>query len=47
MSPIGKPVVVLEAPNQRIIMKVIDAINQLDGMLNTRFVYHEFEKLEY
>jgi nitrate reductase NapD len=46
MSPIGKAVVVLEAPNQRIIMEVIDKINTLDGVINTGLVYHEFEKIE-
>jgi nitrate reductase NapD len=46
MSPIGKAVVVLEAPNQRVIMEVIDTINELDGVLSTGLVYHEFEKLE-
>ncbi|HEY7865609.1 MAG TPA: chaperone NapD [Psychromonas sp.] len=47
MSPIGKAVVVLEAPNQRVIMEVIDKINSLDGVINTGLVYHEFEKLEF
>lgn len=46
MSPIGKAVVVLEAPNQRVIMEVIDKINTLDGVINTGLVYHEFEKIE-
>ncbi|MFT6925608.1 MAG: nitrate reductase NapD [Psychromonas sp.] len=46
MSPIGKAVVVLEAPNQGVIMEVIDTINALDGVINTGLVYHEFEKLE-
>jgi len=46
MSPEGKAVVVLEAPNQGVIMEVIDAINELDGVINTGLVYHEFEKLE-
>jgi len=46
MSPIGKAVVVLEAPNQGVIMEVIDKINALDGVINTGLVYHEFEKLE-
>ena len=47
MSPIGKAVVVLEAPNQRVIMEVIDNINALDGVLSTGLVYHEFEKSEH
>jgi len=46
MSPIGKAVVVLEAPNQGVIMEVIDKINALDGVINTGLVYHEFEKLD-
>lgn len=46
ISPEGKAVVVLEAPNQRVIMAVIDEINQLDGVINTGLVYHEFEKLQ-
>ena len=46
ISPQGKAIVVLEAPNQRIIMEVIDAINELDGVINTGLVYHEFEKLQ-
>ncbi len=45
-SPEGKAIVVIEAPNQRIIMEVIDSINALDGVINTGLVYHEFEKLE-
>ncbi|GLS91682.1 nitrate reductase [Psychromonas marina] len=46
ISPQGKAIVVLEAPNQRIIMEVIDAINEIDGVINTGLVYHEFEKAE-
>ncbi len=46
ISPVGKAIVVLEAPNQRVIMEVIDKINALDGVINTGLVYHEFEKLE-
>ncbi|WP_028862902.1 chaperone NapD [Psychromonas aquimarina] len=46
ISQEGKAVVVLEAPNQRVIMEVIDEINALDGVINTGLVYHEFEKLE-
>ncbi|WP_372880709.1 chaperone NapD [Psychromonas sp.] len=46
ISPVGKAIVVLEAPNQRVIMEVIDKINGLDGVINTGLVYHEFEKLE-
>ncbi|PKF60681.1 sorbose reductase [Psychromonas sp. psych-6C06] len=46
ISPQGKAIVVLEAANQRIIMEVIDAINELDGVINTGLVYHEFEKAE-
>ncbi|WP_354625707.1 chaperone NapD [Psychromonas sp. MME2] len=46
ISPEGKAVVVLEAPNQRVIMEVIDAINEIDGVINTGLVYHEFEKLQ-
>ncbi len=44
VSEQGKAIVVLEAPNQRIIMKVIDSINEIDGVINTGLVYHEFEK---
>ena len=46
VSPEGKMIVVLEAPNQRIIMEVIDSINEVDGVINTGLVYHEFEKIE-
>ncbi|MCP4326092.1 MAG: chaperone NapD [Psychromonas sp.] len=46
VSPEGKAIVVLEAPNQRVIMEVIDSINALDGVINTGLVYHEFEKEE-
>jgi len=46
VSPEGKAIVVLEAPNQRIIMEVIDSINEIDGVINTGLVYHEFEKQE-
>lgn len=46
ISDQGKVIVVLEAPNQREIMEVIDAINELDGVINTGLVYHEFEKIE-
>ena len=46
ISPQGKAIVVLEAPSQRIIMEVIDAINEIDGVINTGLVYHEFEKEE-
>jgi len=45
-SPEGKMIVVLEAPSQRIIMEVIDSINEIDGVINTGLVYHEFEKQE-
>ncbi len=46
VSEEGKAIVVLEAPNQRIIMEVIDSINAIDGVINTGLVYHEFEKEE-
>ena len=46
VSPEGKMIVVLEAPDQRTIMEVIDSINEIDGVINTGLVYHEFEKLE-
>ena len=46
VSPQGKAIVVLEAPNQRVIMEVIDSINAIDGVINTGLVYHEFEKEE-
>ncbi|MEH6453028.1 MAG: chaperone NapD [Psychromonas sp.] len=46
ISPEGKAVVVIEAANQGIIMEVIDHINDLDGVINTGLVYHEFEKIE-
>jgi periplasmic nitrate reductase NapD len=45
MSPNGKAVVVLEAPNQGVIMEVIDQINNLDGVINSALVYHEYESL--
>lgn len=45
ISDQGKAIVVLEAPNQRQIMEVIDTINELDGVINTGLVYHEFEKV--
>lgn len=44
ISPEGKAIVVLEAPNQKVIMDVIDSINEIDGVINTGLVYHEFEK---
>lgn len=44
VSPEGKMIVVLEAPHQRAIMEVIDSINEIDGVINTGLVYHEFEK---
>ncbi|WP_413699211.1 chaperone NapD [Psychromonas sp. KJ10-10] len=44
ISPEGKAIVVLEAPNQKQIMDVIDNINEIDGVINTGLVYHEFEK---
>ena len=40
----GKAIVVIEAPHQREIMECIDHINELDGVLHTGLVYHEFEK---
>lgn len=46
ISSQGKAIVVLEAPNQRIIMEVIDSINEIDGVINIGLVYHEFEKKE-
>ena len=46
ISPEGKAIVVLEAPNQGVIMKIIDSINEIDGVINTGLVYHEFEKEE-
>jgi len=46
ISPEGKVIVVLEASNQGEIMKVIDAVNEFDGVINTGLVYHEFETLE-
>ena len=44
VSPEGKMIVVLEAPNQGVIMDIIDNINEIDGVINTGLVYHEFEK---
>jgi periplasmic nitrate reductase NapD len=46
ISEQGKAIVVLEASNQRIIMQVIDNINEIDGVINTGLVYHEFEKVQ-
>lgn len=46
ISEQGKAIVVLEASNQKQIMQVIDKINELDGVINTGLVYHEFEKVE-
>ncbi|WP_022940986.1 chaperone NapD [Psychromonas hadalis] len=46
ISEQGKAIVVLEAPNQRVIMEVIDSINAIDGVINVGLVYHEFEKQE-
>jgi len=40
----GKAIVVIEAANQREIMKSIDKINDIDGVVHTSLVYHEFEK---
>ncbi|AGH81239.1 nitrate reductase accessory periplasmic protein NapD [Psychromonas sp. CNPT3] len=47
ISEQGKGIVLLESSHQREIMEVIDNINDLDGVLNTGLVYHEFEKIEY
>lgn len=46
ISAQGKAIVLLEAPNQRVIMEVLDTINELDGVINTALVYHEFEKTD-
>ncbi len=46
ISPQGKAVVVLEAPNQRVIMEIIEHINELQGVINTGLVYHEFEQID-
>ncbi|TEW56074.1 sorbose reductase [Psychromonas sp. RZ22] len=40
----GKAIVIIEAANQGQIMQCIDQINELDGVLHTGLVYHEFEK---
>ncbi|WP_160061384.1 chaperone NapD [Psychromonas sp. L1A2] len=40
----GKAIVVIEAANQREIMKCIDNINDIDGVVHTSLVYHEFEQ---
>ena len=40
----GKAIVIVEAANQGQIMKCIDQINELDGVVHTSLVYHEFEK---
>jgi periplasmic nitrate reductase NapD len=40
----GKAIVVVEAANQREIMQCIDEINDIDGVVHTSLVYHEFEK---
>lgn len=40
----GKAIVIIEAANQREIMKSIDQINEIDGVVHTSLVYHEFEK---
>ena len=40
----GKAIVVIEAANQREIMKCIDNINVIDGVVHTSLVYHEFEQ---
>jgi nitrate reductase NapD len=40
----GKAIVVIEATNQREIMQCIDQINEVDGVVHTSLVYHEFEK---
>ncbi|MBB1273791.1 MULTISPECIES: chaperone NapD [Psychromonas] len=40
----GKAIVIIEAANQRQIMECIDQINDIDGVVHTSLVYHEFEK---
>lgn len=40
----GKGIVVIEASNQGEIMQCIDQINDLDGVMHTGLVYHEFEE---
>jgi len=44
VSEQGKAIVLIEAPSQKVIMQVIEHINELDGVLNTGLVYHEVEK---
>lgn len=46
VSEQGKAIVLIEAPNQKVIMEVIDHINELDGVLSTGLVYHEVEKID-
>lgn len=40
-SPLGKLVVVIEAENESQILKRIDQISNLPGVLNAALVYHE------
>jgi nitrate reductase NapD len=44
VTPEGKAIVVIEANHQKQIMKCIDHINDLNGVLHTGLVYHEFEQ---
>ncbi|MDP5291184.1 chaperone NapD [Oceanimonas sp. CHS3-5] len=42
----GKLVVSLEGPSQQHLVQHIDAIAQMDGILSTTLIYHEFAELE-
>ena len=45
-SESGKLVVVLETDEQSQITQTIDAINDLDQVLNTSLVYHQIEPIQ-
>lgn len=40
----GKAIVVVEGNSQKAIMQCIDHINEVQGVLSTNLVYHQFEQ---
>lgn len=43
---LGKMVVAIEGPTQKSVVRRIDEIALLDGILSTTLIYHEFAELE-
>lgn len=41
----GKAIVVVEGQSQKEIMQCIDNINEVQGVLSTNLVYHQFEPM--